>query len=63
MNTYPEWNEIQLRNVLAECRHRAQEWAMIRPISAIKDEVFPQRVRVHRATSSYGGSIEKDGRD
>lgn len=42
---------------------RAADWAMIRPISEIKQEVFPQRVQVHHATTNYGGSIDKDGRD
>lgn len=42
---------------------RAGDWAMIRPISEIKQEVFPQRVQVHHATTSYGGSIDKDDRD
>lgn len=47
----------------AEIKYRATAWAMIRPISKIQQEVFPQRVQVHHATTSYGGSIEKPVRD
>jgi hypothetical protein len=39
---------------------RNKTWRMIRPISQIKQEIFPQRVQVHHATTSYGGSVEKE---
>lgn len=63
----PEETESIVQSAIAHeveaYKARVLAWSMIRPISAIKQEVFPQRVRVHHATTNYGGTVEKDYRD